>query len=839
MRRTGFAAASGRMLAVLVLPAWGVMAAPGREAFGQTSLPADGRDRAKTVSSAALEAPRPPLPANVLIELKQGEFRKALTSLQSVGDADRAKYANEIDRLGLATALFDLADEAARQRQRSELTSLAGELTKLELPAAELAFQEGVVRARQRLLQSLRASQAPADEAALAHAKGLLANGDLEGAASAYESIARDRELHLPQVLFEADRGSEAVRRQRTPWQQRVASGISSLATLAQWIVGLFLAWVAHRGIRSWLARHPLEEPSLEITVAGQAAESSAATAQVADRLRGDSGHSRAPSIDATEDVDRSGLANINLSTEDLGLPKELASSTERISFLGLSFTPQQIHSLLQLRRPRRHEFSGTLSANDGSYRVVLRERRGGYSSWFTCEATTRAEALAETADYVAFQTASWRVSECWPSFRAYKKALRMAEALGAEESKEWSEARELLVHALAHDPQNIAARYQLGIMLRRLGRNDDAATQLARVNATFSGDSLSASLQTFAEKNPHFRGTVRYDLALCHAKQDSFGDLVTAERLLLELNRESRGQDGVSDRLAILTSGSLAAVTAGRMGLELADKPRAERDAWRKVRGRKLFDKIVALTEEIETFRTDVDRGDAAACASAMAIAMAAQGRALILLNEPEKAERALRQARAESPNLACASIHLADVLRRSNEDEEALALLQRAVALSPRNARALHLIGLIHQQRGDDETAVAFLEKARASSKSAAVDILYATSLRALGRTGEALRVLIHSIRTVKKNRVDYRYQLFLDIASRQSARSTAQVDLAELYFRQIEQHPDAVNFAKCLDYMIAMELRPVDPEESTKAEALPAAAGANGAAPTQSGH
>jgi tetratricopeptide (TPR) repeat protein len=107
--------------------------------------------------------------------------------------------------------------------------------------------------------------------------------------------------------------------------------------------------------------------------------------------------------------------------------------------------------------------------------------------------------------------------------------------------------------------------------------------------------------------------------------------------------------------------------------------------------------------------------------------------------------AEAAYREALYLNPQLASASLNLADLLRVSGRDDEARAMLESALGAAPENADAIHALGLLEIRAGNRDRALDLLRQAAlAPDASARHRYVYAIALHDTGDVDGALQVL-----------------------------------------------------------------------------------------------
>jgi tetratricopeptide (TPR) repeat protein len=737
---------------------------------------------AMTAIAATDEPAAAALPPAVLENIRDGNFTKALGQLTSLEAPERTEQSANIERLSYIVALLDLARTNVHDGHKAAAEAILSQLSDAVVDPAALTFKEGLARRSARLRHQMRIRERASSRRALERAAALRAAGDVDGASTIYDQLLAAPDEHAATVVAKAHAAKHAMALEKVGWRHAIGESLGGLRTIGEWIVALGLLAGLLRLLAYGLRCFPRDTPSVSIDETGAAADQKAlATSEIVERLLSVDPDGHGAAVDAIEDLDRSGLSNVSLATQDVDGLQEIASSADRVSIAGLSFTPQQVYALLRpLRRPFAREYTGSLTQTaDGRSRLALTLRANGSTTWCTIDSPARAETIAEAADYIAFTAAQWRLSDNWASFRSYRKATRLVRAAGSSPSEEtWAAARDLFETALECDPENVAAQYRLGVLQRKLGRNAEAAATLERLATTLDAPQPSKRLSEFLRRNPELRTTVRYDLALCFAKQDRTSAVDRAESIFRSLASRPRpgavptppptaGQPNVPERFVVLATGGIAAVLAARMALV---ERRAETESAR----RRWLDEIIAMGKLLDERRREGELSDARTASSALAVARAAEGRGRYLLGDLHQAEVALRAARAENPRLACAAVNLAQVCTKQAKADrpelvdEAIDLLQRALKLSPRNGKANFLLGCIyHYNRHDEENAVRHLQEARKWGRSEKADLVYAETLLVAAKVDDAIDVLDASLHA-KDEPVDYRYELYLALLS-----------------------------------------------------------------------
>lgn len=743
------------------------------------------------------------LPPRIIIELQSGDLSQALSDMRSLPEAQGEGLAKQVASLDYAVTLRNLAEDSASVGAHGEVAKLVAELRQLQLEGLDLAYKEGVLRIERRLDARLREHASAQAQVQLALADELLDAGNVADARKIYDGILAKPESYTPALIATAQARSDAARRDLPLWARAVVGARGALETASLWLGSLTLAVLLIMGLRKLLSWFPQSRPWLAVSDLDGSADPNRPTRDILDLLSNGVEAADGPSLDTIEDVDRSGLSNIALTTRDTDALKDIASGAELIAVAGVSFSPQLLQALLRpLRRPFRTEYNGELRATGAGFRLSLRVHSSGQLSTLVAEDASREEVLAEVADFIAFQSSSWRASENWRSFRALRKAQRLLRATKEpSESKAWQAARHFLEDAVDADPQNFIAQYRLGVLLRRIGKNRDSEDRLRRLDALLWAEKPRASTVRLIERNPDLKAGVRYDLGLCLTKQDNVGKLDKALEVLRSLEAFSStvtgGPGPARSRFALLTSSALTGVLAAQISVRVQRVPPAHRAKWLSGKiAQPFFEELQRRREDLEQYRESEEVIDVRAASAALAVALAAEGRVLFLRNDLPQAESQLRRAVNENPRLACAATQLAQVLKRhrtaTGRTLEAVTLLERALALSPRNQKALYLLGhTYHYQFKESAKARPYLESARACGLNAATDLVYAECLREQGNNTEARDVLESSIRAME-NPVNFRYQLLLILMlvhqRSKGALSADEADTAKRCFKRV---------------------------------------------------
>ncbi len=447
------------------------------------------------------------------------------------------------------------------------------------------------------------------------------------------------------------------------------------------------------------------------------------------------------------------------------------------------------------------------LAAQAGSWELTLTLEHAGHKTSASFTAAQRAEVLDEAADYLAFQLAAWRLTSSWVSYRNVRCAERLLMNDGPTTKETLCLALELLQQSLGQDSRNWTAQFHLAIVLRKLGRNAEAA-ELLRALEEDLGAPPQDGRARFLGENPTFPFIVRYSLAVTLSKIDGWEERREAKALFQSIGNEVRAAgekcSGEKDlpaarrwaRLEMLAKAGLAAVLTGEM--EALRFTHARTRAELRQHLGEIAHEIAQLKSELQTSMPVHRTRDPLAHGIALAVALNAHGRASFLTDDLDEAEEALVAARARNPRLACALINLAQVyekqLKRRPECFEAMEeLLGEAIRLSPDNRKAHHLLGKLYTFGGRldfDRAREHYLKAGRNPS----TDLVHA-QLLATREAASAVLLLSSSLRRFQKP-VDYRLQLFLELLLRMPAQdlSPALLEQARLVMRRIDDDPDA---------------------------------------------
>jgi tetratricopeptide (TPR) repeat protein len=459
------------------------------------------------------------------------------------------------------------------------------------------------------------------------------------------------------------------------------------------------------------------------------------------------------PDVDSAKDLDGSGSVNVRVAGDELASINRLFGEDAKITTGFVSFNPRLLVAFAYrfVERRYRHTIIGSLVGGAGNTQLVVdlhrRGRRGKERSvrWScsTRGSDSRAAAVAEVAQRVVFELSAQSTSDRWPSVAAYQRARALLAAAPRSGSKRPGALREVraeLELALAHDPANLLARYELGNVLRKLGSNDDAVAQYE----------LLERLLIARRVTPLLRRTTAYSHAVALSKLDSWSAhhraVEALERLRSEVEHASLRTGERHDLLALTRSAWAAAQL-----FEL-ERIRDDRRSCAHARRTELTTALTDVRDGIVRYADDPGT-DKATQYQALAVAENALGRALYLTfsGTPRRAIEAFDRALSYVPELGDAHVNLAAALLRKDgaqpgELSRICEHLDRALELSPNDGKALYLRGKI-AKISDDPSSSGYFERAAEQGNPFAMFRLAELSWDK-GRPTDALRWLQRSL-------------------------------------------------------------------------------------------
>jgi tetratricopeptide (TPR) repeat protein len=207
-------------------------------------------------------------------------------------------------------------------------------------------------------------------------------------------------------------------------------------------------------------------------------------------------------------------------------------------------FSPQQIFAVLTwafARRPKyllvgsltkasgrlaisvtRHLPSGRPYRNEQYHSSATIGESNGQSETEAREKIVRDVAIQFAIRYAQRERQTSVVTQDWRSLRHYLEAEDLLRDCPREERKERREdALAALQQSLRDDPSNWMARYNAGIVFRRLGRHEEAANQFDYLGHMISAMDIARTdhYRAFREEQPDFGWMISYNLALSWAE--------------------------------------------------------------------------------------------------------------------------------------------------------------------------------------------------------------------------------------------------------------------------------------------------------------------------------
>jgi tetratricopeptide (TPR) repeat protein len=220
-----------------------------------------------------------------------------------------------------------------------------------------------------------------------------------------------------------------------------------------------------------------------------------------------------------------------------------------------VSFSPRQIFLVLAQLFSRQHKYvlKGSLTRAHGMTSLTV-TKRPTYGTFVESECyhasgkgttnAVREQVVRDVAIQFATQNVKSVVTQDWKSLRAYLEAEEVlkSECTGPNRNELLAKALATLQRSLRHDPSNWMARYNAGIVLRRLSRHKDAADQFdyLRKMLRSPGFRESKCYADFNKRHTDFEWMVRYNLALSWAETENERDIERALRMVEKLLQEA-----------------------------------------------------------------------------------------------------------------------------------------------------------------------------------------------------------------------------------------------------------------------------------------------------------
>lgn len=412
------------------------------------------------------------------------------------------------------------------------------------------------------------------------------------------------------------------------------------------------------------------------------------------------------PELDLARGLDEGVVMNVRVSGDELAALEPYLQDSAMVSFGPFAFSPRQLASLFGagLARRHTHELRGYASGEGTTARLAVELTVvGGDKRQWSVEHDgdgARSRAVVEAARRAVFEVSQRRMATNWESECAYREAR---EALSVEKPTgvTLTRARRKLERALAYDPANVLARFELANVLRRFGANADAVGQFDFFEKPMPGSALSVP--------PALRYAIRYGRAVALSKgswRHNAEAVAELEALLADVKKDTELEDRMKTRLELLAMSGLA--TARVYALEQW-RTRAAHDRLDK-RRQEVFTDIVELCLRIADRANDADRSDWTTLMHARAVAENARGRAAYLLNNEQDTFGALDQALSLAPELGDAHLNMASALmqwKREGGDRRMRWHVERAHEISPSNLKSIYMYGVLERREGNTDEA------------------------------------------------------------------------------------------------------------------------------------
>jgi predicted O-linked N-acetylglucosamine transferase (SPINDLY family) len=295
-----------------------------------------------------------------------------------------------------------------------------------------------------------------------------------------------------------------------------------------------------------------------------------------------------------------------------------------------------------------------------------------------------RGQAYHRFGDLAEAQAAYRRVLKKSPNHFDALHMLGVCEHLSGNSEA----AVRLLNRALLVDPQSVAARCDLAVLLIVLRRLDEALV---------SCDRAIAVKPDFVVAYYH-RGNVLMGLRRFADAVASFDQVIALDPHHADaLNNRGNALHELGKFAEAVASYDLAVTLKPSHALALANRGAAFKELRQAVRAISDFDAALALAPDQANSWTN-------------------RGGVLLFLGRRDEALASYDKALSINPKLSEAWLGRANVLMLNSRVADALAACHNALAIEPRSALALAQIGQCHARLGDAETAVSFYDRALA---------------------------------------------------------------------------------------------------------------------------
>jgi tetratricopeptide (TPR) repeat protein len=507
----------------------------------------------------------------------------------------------------------------------------------------------------------------------------------------------------------------------------------STARTALEWLIVLAAAmlvvaalWWIRRGVLRRLA------PRKGIGVALQDLSIDSATSSNRDRVLGQelklaiaaasqtSTDGPRAELDVAKDLDGGGAVNVRVAGTELAALDPYLDKGAPVKVGPLAISPRQLLDFVNglFQRPFEYQVQGSFgtSGTTSRFSVELRERNAPPVTWTSSHdgSDSRATVILEVARRILFRAARTPISTSWASVAAYQDARsKLAATTGLGDRSETLEnARELLERSLNRDPANALARFELGGVLRKLGRNAEAVSQYDFLRELPPDEDPRRATE--------MRRGIDYSCAVALSKIDRWEEHKRALSLLEALRTELQADQGLAapEREALLLqvrSAWSAAKVFEAERIRHSDDVQTARKRLAEV-----MNDVAEVQEWVTNSHARVPDRDLNTFVQARAVAENALGRVVYLSGDPtRRAIAAFELALSLVPEFGDAHVNLASALLRARERlrdwfERADGEITRALQISPRDAKALYLRGDLYLRVGRDKDARIALETA-----------------------------------------------------------------------------------------------------------------------------
>ena len=636
-------------------------------------------------------------------------------------------------RLSTALKTFGAASVYARAGATARARELLAELLPKLDPVRDVFVAEAVYRRLSALGRSAEAEAVALARATLERARQLRREGRTDAAATALASLTALPKGDVPATLLREIRLerarvlTQAAEERESLWDRVTAAFDDVVGPVVTWtmyglMIAAAIALVACAAAASRRLRRPKARTAIAIEAQGaprdeRLTRNRAATRELATAIVEASNRPDGPSgteIDETKDLDGSALVNLGVVGDDVAALDSLFQDETPIRVGPLAFSPRQVIALVagSFRPPSQQELRGWLSADDASATVAVdlfepRKRASAALRWSASAEGdgARRTAISMVATRIAMQLGGSHVSSSWRSYRDYLAALRTLAAAETPEQAETAlvEAQRQLQLSLDHDAANLLARFNLATVLRKRGKNEEAAEQYAYVKrlATDVG-SLPEPARSFVGRHPELILVAQYNRACALSKIESWDAHNQAVELLKGLREGGAAMDALEEsarfRLTMLSRSALAAALVFPLAHQSASK---HGDVQRRQQfHRQVLKEIKDERDWVKALPAESTQLDWQAYAQSLATAHNAYGRGSFEMGDYGEAMRECQRALALRPDFGDAYVTLAAILykqrrRFPNWQRRAEEYVDRALAISPIDERALFLKG------------------------------------------------------------------------------------------------------------------------------------------------